>query len=110
MEQTTPAPLTDTQRCYLKHIQTAEQAGQSLKAYAAEHDVSLPALYSHKAVLRKKGHLPEHQPTFAAVRLSAPVPARELRIHLPNGMMLEVGSTQPTATIVALCQGLLHLG
>jgi len=70
MEQTTTAPLTDTQRRHLKQIQAAEQPGQSLKAYAGKHGVSLSALYSHKAVLRKKGQLPEHPSDFVAVQLN----------------------------------------
>ena len=107
--ETTP-PLTDNQRRHLAHIRAAEQAGQTLKAYAAEHGLSLSALYSHKALLRKRGHLGDAQASFARVQVAHPSsPTVALRIRLGNGILVEAGESMDPQALLALCQRLHRL-
>jgi len=54
----TRKPLTDSQRRWLDHIR------------AAEHSLSLSALYAWKAKLKRGGHLPDKTPDFAQMRIA----------------------------------------
>ena len=104
-----PRALTDTQRRYLTHIQAADEAGQTLKAYAAEHGLSVAALYSHKAVLRKRGHLGGDTPAFSRVQLMPAAGAAPLRVRLPNGVVVEAPGDMAPQQVAALCQDLSRL-
>ena len=111
MEQKpSPKPLTDNQQRWLNHIRAAEQAGQTLKDYASEHALTLSALYSYKAELKKRGHISSNHPApFARVQ-NAPVSnTTSLRIQLLNGIRVEASDMTGTDMIVQLCHGLSRL-
>ena len=108
-ERDSSRPLTDTQRRYLNHIQAADAAGQTLKAYAAEHGLSVAALYSHKATLRKRGHLGADTPTFTRVALMPAAGAAPLRICLTNGVVVEAPADMAPQQVAALCRDLGRL-
>lgn len=108
-EYGSPRSLTDTQHRYLAHIQAAEASGQTLKAYAAKHGLSVAALYSHKATLRKHGQLVGQAPTFARVALKPATGMAPLTVRLPNGVVVEACPDVAPQQLAALCQDLLRL-
>jgi len=105
----TSKPLTDSQRRWLDHIRAAERTGRTLKAYAAEHGLSLSALYARKAELKRRGHLPGNTPGFARAHVTTPASGTALRIHLPNGIVMEAPGAIPATVLVSLAEGLGRL-
>lgn len=101
--------LTATQRRYLAHIQAADATGQTLKAYAVEHGLSIAALYSHKATLRKRGQLAAHAPAFAQVALKPATGMPPVTVRLPNGVVVETCGDMALQQVAALCQDLSRL-
>lgn len=88
-----PTPrLTDRQREYLEHLRRWEASGQTLKAYAAEHDLELRVLYDFKKRLVGKGLWPSRRstPRFVRAQLIDGEPAVGCRVHLPNGAVVEL--------------------
>lgn len=78
------------------HLEEARRRGVTLKAYAAEHGLSLYSLYRASQVLRAGGGAPDSAPPkkssskFAPVRVvAAPAPLR-VSAQLPNGVSLHV--------------------
>jgi transposase-like protein len=92
------------------HVEEARRQGVSLKAYAAEHGLSLYSLYRASQVLRQGGAAePTGSPDgkFAAVRVvAAPTPPVLVRVaaQLPNGVSLHVDArgSDVAAVIAAL--------
>jgi transposase-like protein len=86
----------------LKQIRACEQSGGTLKAYAAQHGISVHALYQAKKQARKRGLLPAHgsqkarpkrspRPRFVQA-IASPVdsaPALAWRLRLRSGDVLE---------------------
>jgi len=105
----TSKPLTASQRCWLDHIRAAERTGRTLKAYAAEHGLSLSALYARKAELKRRGHLPGKTSGFARVHVTMPASGAELRIRLPNGIVMEAPGAIAAAVLISLAEGLGRL-
>lgn len=108
-EKDSSRSLTETQHQYLNHIQAAAAAGQTLKAYAAAHGLSVAALYSHKATLKRRGHLGGETATFARVALTPAAGTAPLRIHLTNGVMVEAPADMAPQQVAALCHDLGRL-
>ncbi|NIV34830.1 MAG: hypothetical protein GWN58_36845 [Anaerolineae bacterium] len=109
MEQTAPKPLTECQQRWLDHIRAAERAGHPLKAYALEHGLSVSALYAWKAKLKRRGDLPGKTPGFTRVQVTPPASGAELRIRLPNGIVMEAPGAIATAVLVSLVEALGRL-
>jgi hypothetical protein len=65
--------LTRRQRYWLKHIQRAEERGETLKAYAKRHRLSIGALYHAKSQLMKFGALPRCEKVAVAAADFVPV-------------------------------------
>ena len=101
--------LTDNQIRYFEHIQAAERAGQTLKAYAAEHELSLSVLYSYKAQLKKPGHIPDTQASFSRVDVTPVSTSAPLRIRLANGILVEAPVGASTDALLRVCPGLSRL-
>jgi hypothetical protein len=108
-----PKPLTERQRFWLQHLRAAEQAGVRLSEHAKREGLSVHALYSAQAVLRKHGALaPVDAPdvTFAAVQVADSPPAlASLVVHLPNGVRVEVASPLSAAGVGELLRWASHL-
>jgi transposase-like protein len=49
-----------TLRKRLAQVRACERSGESLRAYAARHDLSVHALYAAKRTARQQGLLPPH--------------------------------------------------
>lgn len=89
---------------WLGHIRACRKQALSLSGYAKAHGLSLSALYTAHATLKRRGVLdcaPASAPTFVPVRL-APAGAA-YRVHLPNGVVVEVpASHEPGACAAVL--------
>lgn len=106
--------LTKRQASWLEHIRRCEVSGETVSGYAARHELSRQGMYRWRARLRTMGVLPgedgcgtsssrhaavSRQPSrlgFITARLACEASSDShpsLRIHLPNGVVLEVGAT-----------------
>ncbi len=65
--------LTGRQRYWLKHIQRAEERGETLKAYAKRRRLSIGALYHAKSQLMKLGAVPRRNEVTVAAAEFVPV-------------------------------------
>ena len=100
----------------LKQIEACEKSGESLKAYARRHGLSVDALYQAKKVARCQGLIaPYHHPgtgrakgssavspsrfVKAIRRTDAPVQGTAWRLRFASGEVLE--SSTPLSTDVA---------
>jgi hypothetical protein len=111
--------LSAIQRYWLSHIKACEKSGSTIKAYADEQGLPVGSLYNARHQLKAKGlwssdptdwveadceHPTKPTPAFRRVIVATdtteappihssvfPTPATtRCRIHLPNGVMLEV--------------------
>lgn len=93
------------------HLAEAKRRGQSVAAYAAQHQLSPSTLYAAAKALRedagsgKARRRRKAVAAFAAVRMAAelpplPEPAR-LRAQLPNGVVLHFEGTGSSAQMAA---------
>ena len=86
----------------LEQIRACEQSGETLKAYAARHGISVHSLYQAKKQARKRGLLPAHDTRKARPKrasrarfveaIAAPIdsaPALAWRLRLRSGDVLE---------------------
>lgn len=90
-------PLTKKQQFWLEHIHACDQSGQTMKAYAEEHDLKVSAFYAWKKTLRRKGVIGEPQadapPLFCKAQVAD---ASHARVLHPSGLVLEFDdSTDP---------------
>lgn len=116
MPKRNPQDLTKKQQFWLSHLRACEKSGQSKVSYAAAHGLKPKYLYNWKARLIQVGILPEALATsvekpslvpdlirkpqraktaglsFAAVRVAG-VTETGIRIHFPNGILLEIGAS-----------------
>jgi hypothetical protein len=99
-------PITQRQRYWLEHLNTAAISGSSLVDYAAAHQLKARHLYAWKTRLIVSGHLPDSRkgkkPGFVSV-----VPTRNATtasLVMPNGFRVELQG----AVDRALLQDLIH--
>jgi hypothetical protein len=91
--------LTPRQRYWRDHLNTCAEQRLSLRAYAEVHDLSLTSLYAASSRLKqRRGQRTSKAltvtPRFVPVNIidrgpSTCAPAT-LRVHLPNGIVVEV--------------------
>jgi len=86
-------PLTEKQRYWLEHIETAEREGVSPRAYAERHGLRASQLYYWRSRLRKRGVLAGAEAPVELVPVRVRDTQAEVRVHLPNGVV--VASSQP---------------
>ena len=108
--------VTERDRFWLEHEAAIAASGLTAKAYAAEHDLSLHALYQSrkrrraleqqalKPVERTSPSKAERKPiSFSRVDLRSPQPSTaEFRLSLPNGFVLEWSGSELPEGVVAL--------
>lgn len=87
--------MTAKQRYWLGHIKACEALGQSLSAYAAEHDLALKSCYRWKSRLTQMGLLAVTAtavaPVFRSVQIKpASISTGNYRFTLPNGILVEI--------------------
>jgi hypothetical protein len=94
-DTTTSNPtLTEKQRYWMEHIQTAEAQKISLASYAKSNQLDLKALYNWKWILGKKGFIDSdltvrQELEFTQVRMATHSSA-QLSVLLSNGVRLEI--------------------
>lgn len=77
-----------------KHVCACQASGQTMVAYAKAHRLSVQAFYRAKARLARYGadQLPPPRSVFQRVEVvSGPVRLSSCRVHLPNGVVVELG-------------------
>lgn len=110
---------TERDRFWLGHEKAIAASGQSAKAYAAAHGLSLHALYQARKRRKALGPLPSAQApgdrkrttaapaSFSKIELAAPAPrALGYRLSLPSGLVLEWSGGEVPAPVVALLERL----
>ena len=112
MQHNSPAKLTPKQATWLEHLRCCQASGEALSAYAARHGLPRQGIYRWKRRLQAMGALPAsdgrragkeaapegRQPIHRLGFVTARVAPEEVghpsvRIHFPNGVVLEVGSS-----------------
>ncbi|MYI68030.1 MAG: hypothetical protein F4103_04475 [Boseongicola sp. SB0673_bin_14] len=97
--------LRPREQFWLDHLRTARRQGQTLKAYAQTHELSVSALYTAHSTLKRRGVLGEPAapaPTLVPVRI--PPAGAAFRVHLPNGVVVEVASHVESAACAAVLE------
>jgi hypothetical protein len=114
MQDDSGTKLTKRQANWLEHIRRCQANGETVSSYAARHELSRAGMYRWRSRFRVMGVLPgeygggesgsgdaavSQQPSslgFIAARLACEASSDthpSLRIHLSNGVVLEVGAT-----------------
>ena len=78
--------LSERQRFWLEHVRQCEASGQTVKAYAAEHELSAVSLYSYR---KRFGATRSATPRL--VRAQVASTTLPCRVHLRNGLVVEFG-------------------
>jgi hypothetical protein len=92
---TTEKDLSERQRCWLKHLRTADRKGESLTAYAERLGLAKSSLYEVKRRLRSFGVISSVRERAVSsaefVRFELPEASRRasLRVRLGSGALLE---------------------
>ena len=100
------AGLRPRERFWLDHLRTARRQGQTLKAHAQAHGLSVSALYTTRSTLKRRGVLSEpaaSAPTLVPVRIP-PLAGSAFRVHLPNGVVVEVPAHADDARVGAVLE------
>ena len=109
---------TERDRYWLDHEAAVAASGETTKAYAAEHGLSLHAFYQARKRLRALGLLPAAEGkarkksspkpvAFSKVAVRAPQPSPpEFRLSLPNGFVLEWSGAELPAAVLGLVERL----
>ena len=96
---------TAREQVWLDHLRAAREQGQTLKAYARAQGLSVSALYSAHSALKRRGVLSEPAPpapTFVPVRITPAAAA--FRVHLSNGVVVEVAPHAESAACAAVLE------
>jgi hypothetical protein len=104
--------LTKRQRYWLKHIERAGERGETLKAYATRHRLSMGALYHAKSQLMKVGAWPRREPKaiaapeFIAVQMESPFTVGTVcRLRCRSGWEVECETWPDPQWLLAIMQG-----
>ncbi len=113
MQDDSGTKLTKRQASWLEHLRRCQASGETVSSYAARHELSRQGMYRWRSRLRSMGVLcgeeggtsgprasarsqPPSSLGFITARLACEArsePHPSLRIHLRNGVVLEVGAT-----------------
>jgi len=112
---------SERDRYWLEHEAAVVASGQTAKAYAAEHGLSLHAFYQGRNRLRALGLLDRapgrpakrskaRSPAFTKVeKLPAVRPSAGFCLRLPNGLRLEWSSSEPPQAVAELVERLVQI-
>ena len=85
-------PLTQRQKFWIEHMRRCEASGLSLAAYAAEHELSVGAMYAFRRWQRERQvDLAPARFVRAPARAAVASTTLPCRVHLRNGVMIELG-------------------
>ncbi len=108
-ERAVPA-LPPELRPWREHVCACQASGQTMVAYAKSHRLSVQAFYRAKARLMRygAGRLPPPRSVFQRVEVvSGPVRLSSCRVHLPNGVVVELGVEEAALARVLHAAGAL---
>jgi hypothetical protein len=104
--------LTSRQREWLAHLKRCEASGETMKAYAKHHGLSVHAMYQAVKELRRRGALPptthsqtDDRASFVRVS-SAPSTATAWRVRFASGAVLEGAGPLSSESLTALVEAL----
>jgi hypothetical protein len=110
---------SERDRYWLDHEAAIKDTGQSAKAYAAEREISLHALYQARKRLRAMGLLEAVRRrrsdcktlpapvSFSKIELTTPRVSRpDFRLSLPNGLVLEWSGAELPLPVMELVERL----
>ena len=99
----TELELSAKQRHWLERIRDCEESGQTTKAYADAHSLSVTAMYTWRKRLIKRGLWPSRAERFQQVQLTELArSSAEWRITLPNGVQVEFSGSVDGAEVSAV--------
>ncbi len=111
-DQRISGELTSRQREWLAHLKRCEASGETMKAYAKHHGLSVHAMYQAVKELRRRGALPPttHSQTddrASFVRVSSPPSAAAAwRVRFASGAVLEGAGPLSSESLTALVESL----
>ncbi len=95
--------LSAKQQYWLERIRDCEESGQTTKAYADAHSLSVTAMYTWRKRLVKRGLWPSRAERFQRVQLTdVGSSSSDWRITLPNGVQVEFSGSVDGADISAV--------
>jgi transposase len=81
-----------------------ERSGQSARAFAADHDVSVPSLYAWRRELTRRDRAARTPvPSFVPVHV---VPSTVVEVALPSGLVVQVPAGADPAAVARLVAAL----
>ena len=89
--------LTENLKMWQSHLDAAETSGMALTEYAAEHDLSVTAMYTAKQRLRERS---VSRSTFVRVSEARIERSSMLQVRLPNGVTVAVPTDTETVNTV----------
>ena len=102
--------LTSRQREWLTHLNRCTASGETKRAYAKRHRLSVQAMYYAAKDLRRRGALPpagRATRRVSFVRVSAPVSAPGAwQVRFANGAVLEGANALTSESLTALVEAL----
>jgi hypothetical protein len=104
--------LTSRQREWLAHLKRCDASGETKKAYAKRHQLSVQAMYQAAKDLRGRGALPPaikpgSNQAAPFVRVSVPqATAAVWRVRFASGAVLESASPLSTESLATLVDAL----
>ncbi len=101
--------LTEKQRYWLEHIETAEREGLSPGAYAERHGLRTSQLYYWRSTLRKRGVLATQDVPVELVPVRVRDTRSEVRVHLPNGIVVACSEPLSEAAWLSVLRGASQL-
>ena len=107
--------LTERQQYWLDHLQACEELGETTKAYAELHGLSVSMMYSWRKELTIRGVYSRQSsgscsPRFDRVQvIESKIPTGTWRITLPNGVQIELCGVVAGTTQAKLLESLVRL-
>jgi hypothetical protein len=104
--------LTSRQGEWLAHLKRCEASGETIKAYAKHHGLSVHAMYQAAKELRRRGALPRAAHSRTAdrasfVRVCAPLSGSAAwRVRFASGAVLEGTGSLSSESLTALVEAL----
>ncbi len=97
--------LSEESRKWLDHIRACEATGQTMVEYARARSLNLKGFYNAKTRLIKRGVL-SLTPSAGVFRRVPVVSAGSfgLRLHLPNGVVVELATESDVSRLEAVLQ------
>lgn len=108
------AGVTERQQYWDDHLRSCESSGETIKAYATRHGLSLYALYEARRRERRSSslQLSSGADRVSFVQVSAPVSAsREprWRVRFVNGTIVEWDAAPEGEALASLLKSIAHL-